>query len=107
MGQHVAVTGASSGIGEAIARAFGRQGASLTLVARRRGELERLAAEFPGRCQFFAADLADSARCTDWLEPAQAAFGPLDVLVNNAGMENTGPTLHTDSAVGVKLLHLN
>ncbi len=107
MAMHVAVTGASSGIGEAIARAFGQQGCSLTLVARRTADLERLAAEFAGRCQIFTRDLADSPNCTDWLPPAQASFGPIDVLVNNAGMENTGPTLHTDPAHGVKLLHLN
>ncbi len=107
MAMHVAVTGASSGIGEAIARAFGNKGCSLTLVARRTADLERLSAEFPGRCQTFTRDLADSANCTDWLAPAQAAFGPIDVLVNNAGMENTGPMLQTDPAQGIKLLHLN
>ena len=107
MSLHVAVTGASSGIGAAIARAYGHKGASLTLVARRTAPMEALAAEFPGHCQVIACDLADSPQCTQWLHPAQDAFGPIDVLVNNAGMENTGPTVQSDTEECVKLLHLN
>jgi len=107
MTMHVAVTGASSGIGRAVARAFGRHGASLSLVARRTAPMEAIAAEFPGRCKVFGVDLADSAGACAWLDPAQAAHGPIDVLINNAGMENTGPTATSPVDRGVALLHLN
>jgi NADP-dependent 3-hydroxy acid dehydrogenase YdfG len=107
MDYHVAVTGASSGIGEAIARQFGKRGARLTLVARRMDPLERLASEFPGKAQAVAKDLVDSPNACTWLAPAQETFGPIDVLVNNAGMENTGPTALSSIDQGVQLLHLN
>jgi short-subunit dehydrogenase len=87
---HVVVTGASAGIGEAIAREYGNAGAKLTLVARRKEKLDALAAEFPGSAQVFAADLTDVEHATDWLTPAEAAFGPTDVLVNNAGVQIIG-----------------
>ncbi|MSQ84682.1 MAG: SDR family NAD(P)-dependent oxidoreductase [Myxococcales bacterium] len=107
MSLHVAITGASSGIGESIARAWGRTGAQLTLVARRQAALEKLAGEFPGQCQVFARDLAQSTVCCDWLAPAQDHFGPVDVLVNNAGVENTGPTALANVDQAIALLHLN
>ena len=107
---HVAITGASSGIGEALARAWARSGAKLTLVARRRELLEKLAAECVGAgaaAIAIAHDLSDSAHACDWLAAAEAAHGPIDVLVNNAGMENVGTSAKSDPALGVKVLHLN
>lgn len=86
MDRHVAVTGASSGLGEAIARAFGAAGARLTLVARRAGLLEAVASSFPGRARAAAYDLAASDP-TGWLPAAEGAFGPVDVLVNAAGCQ--------------------
>jgi uncharacterized protein len=104
---HVAITGASSGIGEALARAWAKSGAKLTLVARRKELLEKLAAECGGDALAIAHDLADSGHATDWLAAAEAKHGPIDVLVNNAGMENVGLAAGSDPAVAVKLLHLN
>jgi short-subunit dehydrogenase len=54
-----------------------------------------------------AHDLADSAKATAWLAVAEAAHGPIDVLVNNAGMENVGLAASSDPAIAVKLLQLN
>ncbi len=105
---HVAITGASSGIGEAIAREFGAAGAKLTLIARRRDLLDKLAGEIdPARCHVVAKDLADAAHACDWIAAAEAAHGPIDVMVNNAGMENTGPTIAADLGEAERLLLLN
>jgi short-subunit dehydrogenase len=86
MDRHVAVTGASSGLGEAIARAFGAAGDRLTLVARRAGLLESVASSFPGRARAAPCDLA-AEDPAGWLPGAEAAFGPVDVLVNAAGCQ--------------------
>jgi short-subunit dehydrogenase len=103
---HVAITGASSGIGAAVARAFGAAGASLSLVARRRDRLEVLAAGLD-RCFIVEHDLSDPERAVAWLEPAQDALGPIDVLVNNAGVQIFGPTSETDLEQGEALLRTN
>ena len=104
---HVAITGASSGIGAALARELGRAGHTLTLVARRRTLLDDLAAELGNRTLVVEHDLANPDRATAWLATAEAANGPIDVLVNNAGMENTGPTVDADPAVCRKMIDLN
>jgi short-subunit dehydrogenase len=104
---HVAVTGASSGIGEAIAREMARAGAKLTLVARRRELLEKLATEVGGGALAVAHDLSDSTRATAWMADAEKMHGPIDVLVNNAGVENTGPAALVDADAGERLLATN
>jgi short-subunit dehydrogenase len=105
--RHVVVTGASSGIGEALARELARAGARLTLVARRRERLEKLAGEIGGRSVALAHDLSDPAGYTDWIPAAEAALGPIDMIVNNAGVENTGPAAQASIEEGVRLLQLN
>jgi short-subunit dehydrogenase len=103
---HVAITGASSGIGEAIARDYARVGAKLTLVARRVELLDKLAAEVGG-AHVVPLDLSNVDRATAWLAGARAANGPIDVLVNNAGIENTGAFASSDPTLGVKVLNVN
>jgi 3-oxoacyl-[acyl-carrier protein] reductase len=76
------VTGASGGIGGAIARALHAQGAEVVLTGRRRDALDALAAELGGRARVEVADLADPAAA----EALLAAADPVDVLVNNAGI---------------------
>src|SRR5690349_19973742 len=88
---HVVITGASSGIGEAIAREYGNE--SVTLVARRKELLEKLAGELKGKTRVVAADLTDPAQATSWLAGAAAELGPVDLLVNNAGVQIVAPTV--------------
>jgi short-subunit dehydrogenase len=105
-GRHVVITGASSGIGEACVREAARQGARITLVARRKDLLETLAASCSASCHVIACDLSVPPPA-DWLDEAEAKLGPIDVLVNNAGMENTGAFLASNEDVGQRLLGLN
>ncbi len=104
---HVVITGASSGIGEALAREYLSRGASLTLVARRRANLESVAGEAPGRCHVVEADLADWRRAADWVDGAVAALGPVDVLVNNAGIQVVRRTVDTAFEDGERQIFLN
>jgi serine 3-dehydrogenase len=82
MSRHVVITGASAGIGAACARAFHRLGDRLTLGARR---VERLAEVAPGAC-CLPLDVTDAASVEQFVAAATAAHGPIDVLVNNAGL---------------------
>ncbi len=103
---HVVITGASSGIGEALAREYAGRGAKLTLVARRKERLEAVA-KAAKESLVIAADLSDVDRATEWLPRAEEALGPVDVLVNNAGVQIIGPTDTEDVARGEELLRLN
>ena len=87
----VIVTGAASGIGEATARRFSEEGASVMLADRDRGKLARVAGELPpGRTRTHVVDVADTAQVEDLVAATIAAFGRLSVLVNNAGVARVG-----------------
>src|SRR5262245_11277040 len=103
---HVAITGASSGIGESLARELARAGHKLTLVARRRELLEKLAKDLGG-VHVAPKDLSDPTTATDWIAAAEAANGPIDVLVNNAGIENNGPFERIETIEPTRLLRTN
>ena len=85
-GKTALVTGASGGIGAAIARALHGQGAAVALSGTRLDALETLAGELGERAHVCPADLADPAAPDALLAAAEAAAGPLDILVNNAGL---------------------
>jgi 3-oxoacyl-[acyl-carrier protein] reductase len=85
-GKTALVTGASGGIGAAIARALHSQGATVALSGTRRDALGALAIELRERAHVCPADLRDPAEADKLLEAAEAAMGPLHILVNNAGM---------------------
>jgi 3-hydroxy acid dehydrogenase/malonic semialdehyde reductase len=90
----VFVTGASSGIGEASARAFAAAGARLLLCARRLDRVEALAAAIDTEAHLFALDVRDRAAVAAALEALPAAWAPIDVLVNNAGLAAGFEPLH-------------
>ena len=95
-GKNVLVTGASRGIGKAIASRFAGEGANVVVCASRlgahgslEGTLEETAEEIEsagGRAAIAVADLLDSEARSDLIARAEEAFGPLDILVNNAAM---------------------
>lgn len=85
-GRTALVTGASGGIGGAIARALHRQGAAVMLAGTRAGALAALAEELASRVHPVAADLVDPATPDRLLREAEAVMGRVDILVNNAGI---------------------
>lgn len=85
-GKAALVTGASGGIGAAIARALHAQGAIVALSGTRRDALEALAVELGERAHVCPADLRDASEPDSLIETAEQAAGPLHILVNNAGM---------------------
>jgi uncharacterized protein len=85
----VVVTGASSGIGCDVALAFGEQGANVTLLARRRLQLEELAQKINkagGRALALDCDVTDRQRVFWSIDQAREAFGKIDILINSAGL---------------------
>ncbi len=85
-GQTALVTGASGGIGGAIARALHRRGAAVAAAGTRAAALTALVEELGGRAYAITADLADPAAPDRLVRDAEAAMGHIDVLVNNAGI---------------------
>ncbi|MBL8603031.1 MAG: SDR family NAD(P)-dependent oxidoreductase [Myxococcales bacterium] len=102
---HVVVTGASRGIGAAMARRWLSLGARVTLVARQVAALEEIASG--GKGFVIGADLSAPDSGTDWVDAAEAAMGPIDVLVNNAGVQLVGPTVEADVTEGERLLRVD
>jgi glucose 1-dehydrogenase len=100
-GRSVVVTGASSGIGQAVARAFGEAGARVVAVGRddrRLAETEEAIRDTPGECRAARLDITapDAAEAT--VQAALDAFGALDVVVAGAGVFRPEPFLETDLA---------
>lgn len=85
-GKTALVTGASGGIGGAIARALHGQGATVALSGTRAGALAALAADLKDRVHVIVGDLADAAAADKLIKDAEAAMGGIDILVNNAGV---------------------
>jgi 3-oxoacyl-[acyl-carrier protein] reductase len=80
------VTGATGGIGGAIARALHKQGAAVAVCGRQTEKLEKLAAELGARVHVLPCDLADRAAAAGLIDQSIARLGRLDILVNNAGL---------------------
>jgi NADP-dependent 3-hydroxy acid dehydrogenase YdfG len=109
-GKTALVTGASSGIGRATALALAQAGAGVALVARRAERLAELAAEIEaagGKALALAADVTDETAATQAVDDAVAYFGGLDILVNAAGMTQTGKVENGDLADWRYVFELN
>jgi NAD(P)-dependent dehydrogenase (short-subunit alcohol dehydrogenase family) len=109
-GRHAVVTGASRGIGSAVAAELVRLGADVTLIARRREplvEAARALAGGPGRVHDIAADVTDEGAIAHALADAAAAFGTPAILVNNAGGAESAPFARTDPALWQRMIDLN
>ena len=101
---HVLLTGASSGIGESLARAWLASGARVTLLARRTDLLEAIARTAPDRGQVITADLSAEFSPSALFNQAEAGLGPVDVLVNNAGVQIVEPAHEIEWERGAQVL---
>jgi NADP-dependent 3-hydroxy acid dehydrogenase YdfG len=109
-GRVALVTGASSGIGDATARALALAGAKVALVARRRARLDALAQELGTsgtQVLVIAADLTQEAENRRVVAETEAHFGRLDILVNNAGVMLLAPVDAAEPADWRRMLELN
>ena len=110
-GRVAAVTGASSGIGEATARALSAAGASVALGARRADRLEAIAESLDGPTLVREVDVSDEEHARGFVQAANDELGGLHTLVNNAGVMLLGPVADADTddwrqMVAVNLLGL-
>ena len=106
----VAVTGASSGIGEATALACARAGASVALAARRTERIEALAGrieEAGGEALAVTADVGEESEAEAFVTRAHERFGRVDALVNNAGVMLLGPIAGAPTEEWRRMIHVN
>lgn len=85
-GKTVIITGASRGIGEAAAHVFAGAGANVVLLARSKGEIGRIAGEIGDRARAIPCDVANWEDMERAVDAAEDTFGPVEVLINNAGV---------------------
>jgi clavulanate-9-aldehyde reducatase len=108
--QVVAVTGASSGIGEAVSLACAEAGASVSLAARRGDRIEALAKRIEGdggRALALTTDVAREDQAREFVERTHRELGRLDVLVNNAGVMLLGPIAGADTEDWRRMIDAN
>ncbi len=104
------VTGASSGIGEATARALAAEGAAVALAARRRERLERLAKEITAqgeRALLIETDVTEQSQAQAAVEQTVSSLGRLDIVINNAGVMLLGPAVGAPLEEWERMVNLN
>jgi NADP-dependent 3-hydroxy acid dehydrogenase YdfG len=109
-GRVAAITGASSGIGEATAVTLARAGAAVSLAARRADRIEELAQRIEsegGRALAIATDVADEAQANAFVTRTKDDLGRLDVLVNNAGVMLLGPVIGANTDEWRRMIDVN
>jgi len=104
--KHAVITGGGSGIGAAVAAALAAEGARITVMGRRLKPLEDRAAALP-EARSVRCDVADSESVSAAFEQARAKFGPVDVLVNNAGAAASAPFHKMDAKLWRHMLAVN
>ena len=107
-GQHALVTGASRGIGAVVAAALAAEGAHVSLLAREAQSLARLAGQLGNdRALPVAADVTDGASVRGAFAAARARFGPVHILINNAGQAASATFTDTDEALWQRIMAVN
>jgi NAD(P)-dependent dehydrogenase (short-subunit alcohol dehydrogenase family) len=109
-GRRALITGASRGIGRALAEGLAAAGARVALAARSGGELEAAAGAIRaagGTAATVPLDVSDAASCSRAVQEAAAALGGVDILVNNAGVEQVCPSLDVDEALWDRIVDTN
>lgn len=109
-GKTIWITGASSGIGEAFARAFYREGANLILSSRREEVLQQVKeslGEEISHVKIISLDLTDSSSFREKAREALAAFGQIDLLINNGGVSQRATVLESEMETYRRLMEIN
>src|SRR5258708_15560028 len=106
-GKAALITGASGGIGGAIARALHRQGATVTLSGTRAEALEQLKASLGERVHAISARMDDPAEIDRLAKESEAAMGRLDIVVNNAGITRDNISMRMKDEEWQKVLAVN
>lgn len=109
-GRVALVSGASSGLGAHFARTLGRQGARVALLARSAARLDALASELEAEgieARAFPADVTDREALEAAVSAAEAAWGGIDILINNAGIANTQPFLEMSEEAWAEVLDVD
>lgn len=105
------VTGASKGIGEAIARAFATHGAKVVINSRKQEDLDKVAEKIKsahGECLAIAGNTGEAATCKTLIDSAAEKYGGIDILVNNAAANPTfGPVVQTEEWAYNKTMDVN
>src|SRR6185437_2472934 len=107
--RHAVVTGASRGIGSTIAASLAARGAKVSLLGRNAGNLNTVAAAIggPSRAAPIVADVTDSASVSAAFETARKHFGPVHILINNAGQAASAKFTDTDEALWNRIMGVN
>jgi NADP-dependent 3-hydroxy acid dehydrogenase YdfG len=109
-GRVAAITGASSGIGEATALAFAGAGAAVSLAARRTDRIKELAEKIEadgGRALAIETDVSEEAQANAFVKDTKDQLGRLDVLINNAGVMLLGPVIGADTNEWRQMVEVN
>jgi NAD(P)-dependent dehydrogenase (short-subunit alcohol dehydrogenase family) len=110
-GKVALITGGNAGIGEAIAKIFAKEGASVVVTGRRQAELDRVVEDIgreKGRALAVAGSVTDDRHARAAVEQAVRQFDALDILVNNAGVGEFGRRIHElDDATWERVLNVN
>jgi clavulanate-9-aldehyde reducatase len=106
-GRVAVVTGASSGIGEATARALSEAGAGVALGARRTDRLDAIASSLDGPTLVRAVDVSDEAQARSFVQAANDELGAVHILVNNAGVMLLGPVQDAETDDWRRMIEVN
>jgi NAD(P)-dependent dehydrogenase (short-subunit alcohol dehydrogenase family) len=105
--RHALVTGGGQGIGAAVARALVDRGSHVTVLGRRLEVVQALADTDPRHLHAVCADVADAAQVAAAVASARARFGPIEVLVNNAGQALSAPFMKMDLTIWQQMISVN
>jgi NAD(P)-dependent dehydrogenase (short-subunit alcohol dehydrogenase family) len=105
-GTHALITGGGTGIGAAVARVLSKNGAAVSLVGRRKPPLDKTAQELK-RAQTIVADVAREDDCVAMALAARKTFGPVDIVVANAGLAESAPIAKTSLAQWQRIMDVN